>query len=75
MRFFDTEAYTADCSDVMVWTVTDLNDSNGAVNDLRETRFWSVCFTIEKIIPASENECAKHYNSEVIGEGLAFRAE
>lgn len=71
MQFFDSEAYTADCSDVMVWTVTSLVDYNGAVNDLRETKFWSAYFTIEKIIPAIENEYAKHYKSDVLGQGVS----
>ena len=61
MAFFDCEAFTADCTDVMIWTVTDLEHYNGVVNDLRETKFWSSFFTIEKIIPAIENEYAKHY--------------
>lgn len=67
MAFFDSEAFTADCTDVMVWTVTDLEHYNGVVNDLRETKFWSSYFTIEKIIPAIENEYAKHYKAEVLG--------
>jgi len=68
MTFYDAEAFTADCTDVMVWTVTSLEDYNGAVNDLRETKFWSYYFTIEKIIPAIENEYAKHYKTEIIGQ-------
>ena len=69
MAFYDSEAFTADCSDVMVWTVTSLEDYNGVVNDLRETKFWSVYFTIEKIIPAIENEYAKHYDAAILGQG------
>jgi hypothetical protein len=65
--FFDSEAFTADCTDVMVRTVTDLEHYNGVVNDLRETKFWSSYFTIEKIIPSIENEYAKHYKAEVLG--------
>lgn len=68
MTFYDSEAFTADCTDVMVWTVTNLEDYNGAVNDLRETKFWSFYFTIEKIIPAIENEYAKHYKTDVFGQ-------
>lgn len=67
MSFFDSEAFTADCTDVMVWTVRDLEHYNGVVNDLRETKFWSTYFTIEKIIPAIENEYAKHYKADVLG--------
>lgn len=69
MAFYDSEAFTADCTDVMVWTVTSLEDYNGAVNDLRETKFWSFYFTIENIIPAIENEYAKHYKAEILGQG------
>ena len=69
MAFYDSEAFTAACTDVMVWTVTSLEDYNGAVNDLRETKFWSFYFTIEKIIPAIENEYAKHYNASILGQG------
>lgn len=68
MTFYDSEAFTADCTDVMVWTVTSLEDYNGAVNDLRETKFWSYYFTIEKIIPAIENEYAKHYKTDILGQ-------
>ncbi|BCK76811.1 hypothetical protein AA0242T_2452 [Acetobacter aceti NRIC 0242] len=71
MTFYDSEAFTADCTDVMVWTVTSLRDYNGVVNDLRETKFWSHYFTIEKIIPAIENEYAKHYDVEVLGQPTA----
>ncbi|WP_368045863.1 darcynin family protein [Agrobacterium sp. V1] len=39
MAFYDSGAFTADCTDVMVWTVTSLDDYNGAVNDSRETKF------------------------------------
>lgn len=67
MAFFDSEAFTADCTDVVVWTVTDFEHYNGVVNDLRETKFWSSYFTIEQIIPAIENEYAKHYKDEVLG--------
>lgn len=67
MAFFDCEAFTADCTDVMIWTVTDLEHYNGVVNDLRETKFWSSYFTIEKIIPAIENEYAKHYKADLLG--------
>ena len=68
MDFYDAEAFTADCTDVMVWTVTNLEDYNGLVNDLRETKFWSHYFTIEKIIPAVENEYARHYKTNVLGQ-------
>lgn len=69
MAFYDSEAFTADCTDVMVWTVASLEDYNGAVNDLRETKFWSFYFMIEKIIPAIENEYAKHYDAPILGQG------
>ncbi|MDK2125496.1 darcynin family protein [Parachitinimonas caeni] len=68
MGFYDSEAFTADCTDVMVWTVTSLEHYNGLVNELRETEFWSHYFTVEKIIPAIENEYAKHYKTEVFGQ-------
>lgn len=68
MTFYDSEAFTADCSDVMVWRVTDLADYNGVVNDLRETKFWSYYFTVEKIIPAIENEYAKHCDTQIFGK-------
>uniref|UniRef100_UPI003100DF08 darcynin family protein n=1 Tax=Neorhizobium sp. EC2-8 TaxID=3129230 RepID=UPI003100DF08 len=68
MVFYDAEAFTAECTDVMVWTVTSLEDYNGAVNDLRETKFWSFYFMVEKIIPAIENEYAKHYDASILGQ-------
>ena len=69
MALYDCEAFTAECTDVMVWTVTSLEDYNGAVNDLRETKFWSFYFLIKKIIPAIENEYAKHYDESILGQG------
>ena len=71
MRFFDSEAYTAECTDMMMWTVTNLVDYNGAANDLRETKFWGHYFTVERIIPSIENEYAKHYKVDAIGESTA----
>jgi hypothetical protein len=69
MAFYDAEAFTAECTDLTVWTVTSLEDYNGAVNDLRETKFWSCYFMIEKIVPAIGNEYAKHYDAPILGQG------
>jgi len=70
MRFFDSEAYNAEFTDVMMWTVRNLADYNAAVNDLRETKFWESYFVIERIIPSFENEYAKHYKVDVIGQSI-----
>jgi hypothetical protein len=61
LRFFDAEAHTTVCSDVMLWTVKDAKQYNAMVELLRETPFWDRYFSIIHIIPALEDAYADHY--------------
>ena len=67
LRFFDAEAYTAKCTDVMLWTVSRMEDYNALVESLRETAFWDTYFQILQIIPTVEDGYAAHYEQEKVG--------
>ncbi|MGL5819692.1 MAG: darcynin family protein [Phycicoccus sp.] len=62
MRFFDSEAFTGEFSDVVMWETTDLLAYQALVEDLRETAFWGHYFEIRQIIPSIENAYARHYD-------------
>jgi hypothetical protein len=62
MRFFDSEAFTAQYSDVVMWETSDLLDYQGLVDDLRETKFWGHYFEVREIVSAIENAYARHYD-------------
>jgi hypothetical protein len=64
LRFFDAEAYTSVCSDVMMWQVTQRADYEALVEDLRETPFWDHYFQVQHIVPAVEDGYAEHYEQE-----------
>ncbi len=64
LRFFDIEAFSTLCTDIMMWTVVDLADYNGLVEDLRESPFWDNYFQIVQILPGVEDGYADHYEVE-----------
>jgi Darcynin, domain of unknown function len=66
LRFFDIEAYSALCTDIMMWEVNDLKDYNALVECLRETRFWDDYFQVMQILPGVEDGYADHYEQERI---------
>jgi len=66
MRFFDSEAFTSDCSDVILWETTDVLAYQALVDELRETDFWSTYFDVLQIVPAIENAYARHYDVEPV---------
>lgn len=68
LRFFDAEAYSSSCSDVMMWTVADANQYHAMVEDLRETPFWDRYFQICHIVPAFEDQYADHYEQAKLNE-------
>jgi Darcynin, domain of unknown function len=68
MRFFDAEAHTAACTDVIMWTVGDLKQYSAMVEKLRETLFWDHYFQILHIIPALEDQYAEHYEQAPIAQ-------
>jgi Darcynin, domain of unknown function len=61
LRFFDIEAYSAFCSNLLMWTVTDVANYNALVEDLRETAFWDAYFQVLHILPSFEDQYADHY--------------
>jgi Darcynin, domain of unknown function len=67
LRFFDAEAHTAVCSDVMMWTVKDATQYSAMVEKLRETLFWDHYFQVLHIIPALEDGYADHYEQAKVG--------
>ncbi|MDJ0787914.1 MAG: hypothetical protein QNK05_13975 [Myxococcota bacterium] len=68
-RFYDSEAFTAETSDVIVWQMSDLGRYQSIVERLRETRFWGHYFAVGSIIPAIENAYAQQYDVEPFGPG------
>jgi hypothetical protein len=64
LRFFDVEGFTAEATDIMMWTVTKLSDYNAIVESLRETLFWDAYFHVKQILPALEDQYADHYEHE-----------
>lgn len=63
LRFFDSEFYNAEMSDVLMWTTSDLDAYQSVVERLRETKFWGPYFSIGSIVPARENAFAEFYGS------------
>jgi hypothetical protein len=61
LRFFDAEAFTAVCTDVLMWRVTSQPDYNALVEAFRETLFWGAYFEVLHIIPTVEDGYAQHY--------------
>jgi hypothetical protein len=66
LRFFDIEAYSTACTDIMMWEVSDLKDYNALVENLRETRFWDDYFQVVQILPGVEDGYADHYEQDRI---------
>ena len=62
MRFFDSEAFTTDSTDVILWETAEPLIYQSLVEDLRETSFWGTYFEINRIVPAIENAYALHYD-------------
>lgn len=71
LRFFDAEAYTTVCSDIMVWTVHERSAYDTMVESLRETAFWDRYFQVLHIIPALEDQYADHYEQARLSEAVA----
>lgn len=61
MRFFDSEAFHAGCSDVVFWETHERLEYQAIVEELRETPFWGRYFEVVSIVPAIENAYALHY--------------
>ena len=67
LRFFDSEAFNARISDVMMWETDDLAAYSSLIEALRETLFWDHYFQIVEIMPSVENGFAQHYGVAALG--------
>jgi hypothetical protein len=67
LRFFDSEAFNARISDVMMWESDDLAAYSSLIEALRETLFWDHYFQVVEIMPSIENGFAQHYGVETLG--------
>jgi hypothetical protein len=61
LRFFDSEAFSAEITDVLMWETDDVMAYQALVEELRETQFWGHYFEIRTILPAIENAFEIHY--------------
>jgi chlorite dismutase len=66
MRFFESEAFNSEVTDILAWETTDLMAWQAIAEDLRETRFWGHYFEIVSILPAIENAYARHYGDAAL---------
>jgi hypothetical protein len=64
LRYFDAEAFTTRCTDVMMWECGDIHAYQSVIKSLRETLFWGTYFEIVEIIPAIEDAYADYYGVE-----------
>ena len=61
MRFFDSEAFHAGRSDVILWETATIMSYQAVVEELRETTFRGTYFDVVDIAPSIENAYAIHY--------------
>ncbi len=62
MRFFDSEAFHAGCTDVVMWETASILSYQAIVEELRETLFWGHYFEVVDIVASIENAYALHYD-------------
>lgn len=67
LRFFDTEFFNSDVTDVLVWETADLKAYQLVIEALRESRFWDHYFQVVSILPGIENAYASNYNVKPVG--------
>lgn len=68
IRYFDSEAFCAEYSDIIMWETENTMEYQAVVEELRETKFWNNYFLIKTIIPAIENAFEIHYDKKVFSE-------
>ncbi len=66
MRFFDSEAFHADYSDVIMWETAEILSYQAIVEELRETSFWGHYFDVVDIVASIENAYALHYGVDAL---------
>jgi Darcynin, domain of unknown function len=62
MRFFDSEGFSADVTDVIMWESVEVMAYQAVVEELRETKFWGPYFEVVQIVASIENAYAIHYD-------------
>jgi hypothetical protein len=62
MRYFDSEAFSANVSDIVMWETADVMAYQAVVESLRETPFWGHYFEIREIVASVENAYAISYD-------------
>jgi hypothetical protein len=67
LRYFDSEAFSARYTDVLLWETSEAWAYQAIVEALRETEFWGTYFEIVEIVPAIENAYAIHYGVTPLG--------
>jgi len=70
MRYFDSEAFNARCSDVIMWETADPLAYHFVVEELRENGFWGQYFEVIEIVASIEDAFALNYGVERIGAEL-----
>ena len=66
MRFFDSEAFHAAYTDVVMWETATLLSYQAIVEELRETAFWGHYFEVVDIVESIENGYALHYGVDAL---------
>ena len=61
LRYFDSEAFNATYSDVIMWETADLFAYQAVVEELRETPFWGVYFEVVEIVASIEQAYVRQY--------------
>lgn len=70
IRWFDAEAYTAECSDVLMIETGDLAQHRHFINALRDTDFFQApFFDVTTIVPAVEQSFKDHDNHLAVVAG------
>jgi chlorite dismutase len=66
MRFFDSEGFSAEVTDVLMWEAPEVMAYQAVVEELRETKFWGHYFDVVQIIASVENAYAIHYGVDAL---------
>ncbi len=66
MRYFESEAFSADVTDTAMWETHDILAYQEVVEQLRETLFWGHYFEVVQILACIENAFALHYHVDPV---------
>jgi hypothetical protein len=66
MRFFDSEAFHAAYTDVVMWETANLLSYQAIVEELRENPFWGHYFEVVDSVASIENAYALHYGVDAL---------